>query len=243
MNESLALVIEGASLQALLSPSTAGSPRPRVSLRGMSSVRRAANFLFGLSSDKSKALNDEDALVELAQQCKAVVACRVSPLQKAAIVRMVKTRVSPEPMTLAIGDGANDVSMIQEAHVGVGISGREGMQAVRASDFAISQFRFLSQLLIVHGRWNYKRVSQVILYSFYKNILFVLILFYYSFVNAFSGTTLFESWVGAGWNVAFTFFPILVFGMRNMDISMASARAYPVVYRVCGRVCVVAEFV
>ena len=71
---------------------------------------------------------------------------------------------------MAIGDGANDVSMIQAAHVGIGIYGREGMQALAASDYAIGQFRFLSKLLFVHGIWNYKRLCKVILYSFYKNI-------------------------------------------------------------------------
>ncbi len=137
-------------------------------------------------------------------QCKAVVACRVSPLQKSLVVGLVKNNVKPEPMTLAIGDGANDVAMIQEAHVGVGISGHEGMQAVRAADYAIAQFRFLRSLLLVHGRWDYKRVCKVILYSFYKNIASCLVLFIYCFFNDFSGTTMFESWLGAGWNVIFT---------------------------------------
>ena len=82
-------------------------------------------------------------------------------VQKAQIVRLVKTNVVPQPMTLAIGDGGNDVSMIQEAHVGIGIIGLEGMQAVQASDYALAQFRFLSKLLLVHGRWNYNRVSKV----------------------------------------------------------------------------------
>jgi phospholipid-transporting ATPase len=82
-------------------------------------------------------------------------------LQKAQVVRLVKTKTEPTPLTLAIGDGGNDVTMIQEAHVGIGIVGLEGMQAVQASDYAIAQFRFLQQLLFVHGRWNYRRVSQV----------------------------------------------------------------------------------
>eukprot|EP00741_Cyanophora_paradoxa_P005050 tig00000851_g4892.t1 len=147
---------------------------------------------------------EEKELMELfltiCKICKAVVACRVSPLQKAQVVKMVKDNVKPTPMTLAIGDGANDVTMIQEAHIGIGISGKEGMQAVRAADYAIAQFRFLKRLLLVHGRWNYKRVSKVILYSFYKNISFVLTLFYFGFYNGKSGTTLFESWLGAFWN-------------------------------------------
>ena len=85
----------------------------------------------------------------------AVICCRVSPLQKAEIVRLVKKHFAFKPMCLAIGDGANDVSMIQEAHVGVGICGKEGLQAVNSSDYAIARFKFLLPLLFLHGRWNY----------------------------------------------------------------------------------------
>lgn len=95
--------------------------------------------------------------------CKAVVCCRVSPLQKALVVKLVKKNL--KAILLAIGDGANDVSMIQAAHVGVGISGHEGLQAARSADVAISQFRFLKKLLLVHGTWSYQRLSKLILYS------------------------------------------------------------------------------
>ena len=100
-------------------------------------------------------------LMRVAQCCKAVVACRVSPSQKASIVNLVRRNVVPQPMTLAIGDGANDVNMIQTAHIGVGISGQEGVQAVNSSDYAIAQFRFLKPLLLVHGRSNYIRICKV----------------------------------------------------------------------------------
>lgn len=99
--------------------------------------------------------------LHICNQCQAVIACRASPKQKAGIVAMVKRLVRPEPMTLAIGDGANDIGMLQEAHVGVGISGNEGMQAVNSADYAIAQFRFLTRLVLVHGNWNYRRVSVV----------------------------------------------------------------------------------
>lgn len=111
----------------------------------------------------------EQLLFAVASHCDAVIACRVSPKQKAELVRLVRQNVVPEPGTLAIGDGANDVGMIQEAHVGVGISGKEGQQAVNASDFAISQFRFLEDLVLIHGRWNFFRMSTVVLFQFYKN--------------------------------------------------------------------------
>lgn len=84
-------------------------------------------------------------------------------------------------MCLSIGDGANDVSMIQEADVGIGISGKEGLQAVMASDYAIAQFRFLTRLLLVHGRWAYMRISEMILLYFYKNVVWLLVLFWYQF--------------------------------------------------------------
>ena len=115
--------------------------------------------------------------LSLGTGCVSVVCCRVSPLQKALVTGLVK---DSGKITLAIGDGANDVGMIQAAHIGVGISGQEGMQAVMASDFAFAQFRFLERLLLVHGRYNYKRVSRMVTYFFYKNIAFGLTLFAYN---------------------------------------------------------------
>lgn len=110
----------------------------------------------------------EKNFLDLAVMCKAVICCRVSPLQKALVVKLVKRHL--KAILLAIGDGANDVSMIQAAHIGVGISGMEGLQAARSADVAIGQFRYLRKLLLVHGAWSYQRVCKVILYSFYKNI-------------------------------------------------------------------------
>jgi phospholipid-transporting ATPase len=119
---------------------------------------------------------DPGQLFELATACRVVICCRVAPLQKAGIVSLVKRRA--REMTLAVGDGANDVSMIQMADVGVGISGQEGRQAVMASDFALGQFRFLKRLLLVHGHWNYQRLAYMILYNFYRNAVFVMMLFW-----------------------------------------------------------------
>jgi phospholipid-translocating ATPase len=102
----------------------------------------------------------------LCRKCRSVLCCRVSPSQKAAVVNMVKTGL--DCLTLAIGDGANDVAMIQEAHVGVGIAGVEGRAAVMSSDYAIGQFRFLTRLVLVHGRWSYRRLAETIANFFYK---------------------------------------------------------------------------
>uniref|UniRef100_A0A8C4Q202 P-type ATPase C-terminal domain-containing protein n=1 Tax=Eptatretus burgeri TaxID=7764 RepID=A0A8C4Q202_EPTBU len=113
------------------------------------------------------------SFLHIAIACRAVICCRVSPLQKAEIVEAVKRMV--RSVTLAVGDGANDVGMIQAAHVGVGISGNEGLQAVNSSDYAIAQFSHLQKLILVHGAWSYTRVAKCILYCFYKNIVLYII--------------------------------------------------------------------
>ncbi|OWZ04048.1 P-type ATPase (P-ATPase) [Phytophthora megakarya] len=179
-----------------------------------------------------------EKLLDVARVCKALIACRVSPSQKAEIVQLVrkggcqskeKKGKGEQPITLAIGDGANDVSMIQTAHVGVGICGKEGVQAVNASDYAIAQFRFLTRLVLLHGRCNYKRVCKVIRYSFYKNIALVISLFVYNFYNGQSGAPLFESFVMAGWNF-FLALPIIVIGVFDQDISEDVVLKFPQLY-------------
>ncbi|KAF1328557.1 P-type atpase, partial [Globisporangium splendens] len=177
-------------------------------------------------------------LLSVASVCKALIECRVSPSQKAEIVSLVRNRSSSlpsnsrkaPPITLAIGDGANDVSVIQTAHVGVGICGKEGVQAVNASDYVISQFKFLKRLVLTHGRFNYKRICKVIRYSFYKNIALVISLFLFNFCNGQSGATLFESFVMAGWNF-FLATPIIVIGVFDQDMPDAIVLKFPKLYR------------
>lgn len=166
--------------------------------------------------------------LELAILCKAVVCCRVSPLQKALVVKLVKK--NQKSILLAIGDGANDVSMIQAAHVGIGISGVEGLQAARSADVAISQFRYLKKLLLVHGSWSYQRLSKLILYSFYKNIVLYMTQFWYSFFNNFSGQIAYESWTLSFYNVIFTVLPPLVIGVFDQFVSARMLDRYPQLY-------------
>lgn len=105
---------------------------------------------------------------ELAILSRTAICCRVTPSQKAQLVYIIK---SCEYKTLAIGDGGNDVRMIQQADIGVGISGREGLQAARAADYSIGKFRFLKRLILVHGRYSYNRTAFLSQYSFYKSLL------------------------------------------------------------------------
>lgn len=111
---------------------------------------------------------------DLAIKCNAVLCCRLSPLQKYEVVHLMKTMPN-RPITAAIGDGANDVSMIQEAHVGLGIVGKEGRQAARCADYAFANFAMLKKILLVHGHYYTQRLSLLVLYFFYKNIIFMLI--------------------------------------------------------------------
>jgi phospholipid-translocating ATPase len=129
----------------------------------------AATHAVVVDGDTLKLVLDErlkQKFLLLGKQCKSVLCCRVSPSQKASVVRLVKRGL--DVITLSIGDGANDVAMIQEADVGVGIAGEEGRAAVMSSDFAIGQFRFLARLTLVHGRWCYRRMAETIANFFYK---------------------------------------------------------------------------
>lgn len=172
----------------------------------------------------------EDMFIQLGTRCKAVICCRVSPLQKALVVKMVK-RKKKNSLLLAIGDGANDVSMIQAAHVGVGISGMEGMQAARSADISIGQFKFLRKLLLVHGAWAYQRISNAILYSFYKNITLYMTQFWFVFANCFSGQSIGESWTLTFYNVLFTVFPPFVLGVFDQFVSARLLDRYPQLYQ------------
>lgn len=128
--------------------------------------------------------NREELFLSVSCQCKSVICCRVTPLQKALVVDLVKRH--KKVITLSIGDGANDVSMLKMAHIGVGISGQEGMQAVLASDFSIAQFSYLERLILVHGRWSYFRMCKFLRYFFYKNFSFTLCNLWYAFFCGFS---------------------------------------------------------
>ncbi|KAN0083007.1 hypothetical protein V8E54_002095 [Elaphomyces granulatus] len=205
-------------LQAVHTQSTASGEADPLAL-----VIDGKSLTYALEKDVEK------SFLDLAVACKAVICCRVSPLQKALVVKLVKRHL--KSLLLAIGDGANDVSMIQAAHVGVGISGVEGLQAARAADVSIAQFRYLRKLLLVHGAWSYQRISRVILYSFYKNITLNMTQFWYAFQNAFSGEVIFESWTLSLYNVFFTVLPPFVLGIVDQFISARLLDRYPQLYQ------------
>jgi len=170
--------------------------------------------------------------LETATRCRAVICCRVSPKQKAQVVNLVKDGL--KVLCLSIGDGANDISMIQEANVGVGIAGQEGMQAAMSSDYAISQFHFLTKLLTVHGRWSYIRVSNMVLNFFYKNIVWVLCLFWYQFQCGFSAQILFDYSCLMFFNFIFSSLPVMVMGVFDKDLDQKTVMNHPFLYESMG---------
>nr|XP_015832034.2 phospholipid-transporting ATPase ID [Nothobranchius furzeri] len=167
-------------------------------------------------------------LLRTACMCKTVICCRVTPLQKAQVVELVKKY--KQSVTLAIGDGANDVSMIKAAHIGVGISGQEGMQAVLSSDFSFAQFRYLQRLLLVHGRWSYLRMCKFLRYFFYKNFTFTFLHFWYAFFCGFSAQTVYDEWFITLYNLMYTALPILSLCLFDQDVNDRWSFQYPQLY-------------
>ena len=162
-----------------------------------------------------------DALRTVIERSKSVVFCRVTPGQKAEIVRLVKEMGK---LTLAIGDGANDVNMIMEANVGVGIFGEEGTRAAQVANYAIGEFCLLWKLVLYYGRLNYMRVTELILYFFYKNMVFTIIQFAYCFYTQGSGQSFWLSWSITFYNMIFTFLPVVLRAVFEIDIELAPTK-------------------
>lgn len=145
---------------------------------------------------------------DLASSCHAVLCCRLSPLQKCKVVHLVKT-CPTQPITAAIGDGANDVSMIQEAHVGLGIVGKEGRQAARCADYAFANFSMLKRIILLHGHYFSQRLALLVHYFFYKNVVFMGCQLFFQMHSLFSTQSVYDSLFLTLYNVSYTTLPIL----------------------------------
>lgn len=196
------LIIDGATLSAVMRPGQEGS--------------NSGNY--------------KEKFLEICRNCSAVLCCRMAPLQKAQIVKLIKAS-EEHPITLAIGDGANDVSMILEAHVGIGIMGKEGRQAVRNSDYAIPKFKHLKKMLLVHGHYYYIRISELVQYFFYKNVCFIFPQFLYQFFCGFSQQPLYDTAYLTLYNISFTSLPILLYSLIEQHINMDILKKDPCLYR------------
>ncbi|KAF9149053.1 hypothetical protein BG015_009164 [Linnemannia schmuckeri] len=177
-------------------------------------------------------LDDPEArqdLIKLSDVCFSVICCRASPLQKALVVELI--RRGKKTVCLAIGDGANDVSMIQAANIGVGISGQEGMQAAMASDYSITQFRFVRKLVLVHGHWGYMRIAEMILNFFFKNVLWVAAVLWFQIYCGFSAMLFYDYTFVSLYNLMLTAVPVLVLGATDQDLTAPYVLRYPGVYK------------
>ena len=178
---------------------------------------------FGILVDEKALLtiteNEEIAnmFLSVAKKAIAVICCRVSPLQKSQVVKLLKNYDNSK-ITLAIGDGGNDVSMIMEAHIGIGIYGEEGLRAAQSSDYAIGEFQVLRRLIFFHGYLNLYRNSSMVIYFFYKNFVFTIIHFFFGFLNDFSGQTIIDDWFIILYNLLFTSLPLGVRGILDITL-------------------------
>lgn len=166
---------------------------------------------------------------DLVVRVDSIICCRASPSQKAELVKAIR-RCVPNSMTLAIGDGANDIGMIQASHVGIGISGREGLQAARIADYSIAQFRFLQKMLFVHGRWNYLRTGKYVLATFWKEVFFYLLQAHFQRFTGYTGTSLFQSTSLTLFNTLFSSLAVILPGIFERDLRAETLLAVPELY-------------
>jgi phospholipid-transporting ATPase len=167
--------------------------------------------------------------VKIVEKCKTAICCRATPLNKASLVELMRKKF--KMVGLAIGDGANDVTMIQKAKVGIGIAGKEGSQAKQASDYCLQRFHHLKRLLFIHGRYSLTRSALFVQYSFYKNLLLTFTQVFFSFYCLFSGQTLVDSWVQTLYNLIFTLLPPFVMGLFEKDVDEKVLMEKPEFYK------------
>uniref|UniRef100_A0A8C5R3D3 Phospholipid-transporting ATPase n=1 Tax=Leptobrachium leishanense TaxID=445787 RepID=A0A8C5R3D3_9ANUR len=170
----------------------------------------------------------EYEFMELACQCPAVVCCRCAPTQKAQIVRLLQERTGK--LTCAVGDGGNDVSMIQEADCGVGVEGKEGKQASLAADFSVTQFKHLGRLLMVHGRNSYKRSAALSQFVIHRSLCISTMQAVFSSVFYFASVPLYQGFLIIGYSTIYTMFPVFSL-VLDKDVKSEVAMLYPELYK------------
>ncbi|KAK3873283.1 hypothetical protein Pcinc_021693 [Petrolisthes cinctipes] len=170
----------------------------------------------------------EHELMDLAVQCPSVVVCRCSPTQKAVVVRLIQHHTRKR--TAAVGDGGNDVSMIQAADAGIGIVGKEGKQASLAADFSIDQFQHILRLFLVHGRNSYKRSAALSQFVIHRGLILSTIQAIFSSIFYFSSVALYQGFLLVGYATIYT--NMSVFSLvLDLDVSPAIALSYPELYK------------
>lgn len=170
----------------------------------------------------------QEEFVNVATHLPAVIACRCTPQQKADVATMIKE--ATKKRVCCIGDGGNDVSMIQAADVGVGIVGKEGKQASLAADFSVTQFCHLTKLLVWHGRNSYKRSAKLAQFVIHRGLIISVCQTVYSISSAFEPLALYEGWLMVGYATLYTMAPVFSL-VLDRDVDEDLATLYPELYK------------
>ncbi|KAG8780763.1 putative aminophospholipid-translocase [Serendipita sp. 397] len=166
--------------------------------------------------------------IEISTKLSAVVACRCSPTQKADVARLI--REYTKKRVCCIGDGGNDVSMIQAADVGVGIVGKEGKQASLAADFSVTQFSYLTKLLMWHGRNSYRRSAKLAQFVIHRGLIISIIQAVFSAIFYFAPIAVYQGWLMMGYATIYTMAPVFSL-VLDRDVSEDLALLYPELYK------------
>jgi phospholipid-translocating ATPase len=170
----------------------------------------------------------KNEFIEIATKLSAVVACRCSPTQKADVARLIRNHTKKR--VCCIGDGGNDVSMIQAADVGVGIVGKEGMQASLAADFSVTQFSYLTKLLLWHGRNSYRRSAKLAQFVIHRGLIISIMQAVFSAIFYFAPIALYQGWLMVGYATAYTMAPVFSL-VLDKDVNEDLALLYPELYK------------
>ena len=172
--------------------------------------------------------NFPSQFIEAAMRCPAVVCCRCAPTQKALIVRLLKRYANKR--CAAIGDGGNDVAMIQAADTGIGIEGKEGRQASLAADFSITKFKHITRLMLWHGRNSYTRTARLSQFVIHRGLIISIIQVVFSAIFYFNTIAIYSDWLVVGYSTLYTMFPVfsLVF---DEDVDAQTVFMYPELYK------------
>lgn len=170
----------------------------------------------------------QDDFMEWCNKLPSVVCCRCTPTQKADVARMIQKFTGKRVM--CIGDGGNDVSMIQAGNVGVGIVGKEGRQASLAADFSVTQFSHIKRLILWHGRNSYKRISKISLFVIHRGFIIAIMQAVFSALFYFSPIALYQGIIAIGYATIYTMAPVFSL-VLDRDITDEMALVFPELYK------------
>ena len=171
----------------------------------------------------------EQEFFQTSMQALSVVCCRCSPTQKRIIVKTIKKYT--DARTAAVGDGGNDVAMIQEADVGIGIVGKEGLQASLAADYSIKEFKTLSTLLLWWGRIAYKNTSTVANFVIHRGLIISFNQFIFSLIFYYNAVALYNGMLSFGYSTIFTCLPSISI-LLDRDVDRTNVLKFPNLYKI-----------